>query len=235
MNFLFLLPFILFSCHSIDEKPRESDLAGSYYRVKSGDTLSEIAKKYKTTVEEIMDVNGIDNQRALRVGQALFLPDPDPIGTKIAKLKPPAKRVTNTPPAQKKNAKTSLRIFDFPVPGGVVVYQYSKAKANPYDGIGIKAPRGTNIIAPLDGKVLFVGNDGTKFGLLIIIEHVDPYITVYTHLDRAVVKTGQAIKRGATIGTVGQSGGVSIPHLHFQIRVDQRPQDPKLYLQHHSS
>lgn len=219
-------------CVSVDDKPRESDLAGTYHQVKPGDTLLVIAKKYNVPVDEIMYINGIEKERGLRVGQALFLPDPDPIGKKIAKLKPASTK--KAPPQKTATAKKSTpnpsRMFDFPVPGGTVIQDFSLAKKNPYDGIGIKASKGARILASLDGRVLFVGDDGTKFGLIVILEHVDPYITVYAHLDRAVVKAGQKLKRGEVLGYVGQSGGVSSPHLHFQIRVSERPKDPKLYL-----
>lgn len=214
------------------EKPRDSDLAGSYYQVKPGDTLAVISQKFNVSVEEIMYINGITDQRSLQIGQALFLPDPDPIGKKIAKLKEPhiKKPTLAKNAAEKKSRATNARLFDFPVPDGIIIREYSQAKNKPYDGIGIKAPRGTRVNASLDGRVLFVGDDGTKFGLIVIIEHIDSYMTVYTHLDKALVKIGQQVKRGESIGLVGQSGGVAIPHLHFQIRVSERPKNPRLYL-----
>ncbi len=116
------------------------------------------------------------------------------------------------------------------MPGGTIIHEFTLNKKSPYDGLGIKATKGARINASLDGRVLFVGDDGTKFGLIVILEHVDPYITVYAHLDRATVVAGQKIKRGDVLGYVGQSGGASVPHLHFQIRVAERPKDPKLYL-----
>lgn len=240
MNHKFLSAILLvamvlfFGCKSMPERPRDSDLAGKYYRVKPGDTMSVIARKYQVSVEEIMDINGIEHERALRVGQALFLPDPDPIGKTIARLKPkstPAKKAKKpATPSKKSVVAANKKIFDFPVPGGTIFQNYSKTKNSPYDGIGIKAPRGAKVVSSLEGRVLFVGDDGTKFGLLVIVEHKEPFITVYTHLDSAPVKAGQTLKRGELLGSVGQSGGVAIPHLHFQVRVDQRPQDPKQYL-----
>ncbi len=221
------------ACQSIDERPQDSDLAGTYYRVKPGDTLAKIANNYNVPIEEIMYINGIENERALTVGQALFLPDPDPIGKKIAKLKPksPIKTKPEKKFVEKKSAKVVARIFDFPLPSGKVFKEFSHNKKSPYDGIGIKAQKGARINASLDGNVLFVGNDGTKFGLIVILEHVVPYITVYAHLDHAQVKAGQKLKKGDAIGTVGQSGGATFPHLHFQIRVAERPKNPKSFLQ----
>lgn len=171
------------------------------------------------SIEEIMDVNGIGENR-LKVGQNLYLPEPDLIGKKLARIKPETK--------VSKDFK-SEPIFHMPVLGPIV-RNFSTAKDNPYDGIAIKAPLGTKVKAALDGQVIFVGNDGNKFGLLIILEHQNPYITVYTQLDEAKVHVGQKIKRGEVLGTVGRSGGAKSPHLHFQIRIEERPEDPKKYL-----
>ncbi len=237
MRFLIVIFSVLVinACQSIGEKPRDSDLAGSYYQVKPGDTLGKIALKANVPAEEIMYINGIKDQRSLRIGQALFLPDPDPIGKRIAKLKPQQtikKQATKTSASKQAEKKPDLqaRIFDFPVPGGVIIKEYTNNKKNPYDGVAIRAPKGARINAALDGHVLFVGDDGTKFGLIVILEHKDPFITVYAHLDRAIVKPGQQLKRGDLLGHVGQSGGAPAPHLHFQVRVSQRPKNPRHYL-----
>jgi murein DD-endopeptidase MepM/ murein hydrolase activator NlpD len=251
MRFLFILCLIVsfINCISIDEKPAESELAGKYHRVKKGDTLSLLAQKYRSSAEEIMDVNGVDSEKSLRVGQELFIPDPDPIGTRIIKhaskkvvkaAAPQAKKMGGKTPRQAlatKPKKTIIsadqKIFDFPVPGGNIFKTFSANKQKPYDGIAIRAKRGSPVIASLDGKVIFVGDDGTRFGLLVIIEHKDPYISVYTHLDKALVKAGTIVNKRHPIGTVGISGGVATPRLHFQIRVSERPKDPQLFLRPH--
>jgi lipoprotein NlpD len=227
-NFLSLIIlFMLQSCITLDNKPQESELPGKYYRIKEGDTLELIARKYRISIDEIMETNGIENPRALHIGQTIFLPDPDPIGTKIAKL---IKSKENKVISPAKEKETSAKIMDFPVPGGKIFREFSRDKKNPYDGIGIKANQGETIVAALRGKVIFVGDDGTKFGLIVIIEHEKNLITVYTHLDKALVSTGQEVQSKTPLGLVGTSGGVSFPRLHFQVRHKQRPKDPRLYL-----
>lgn len=222
--FIVILASFLSSCASID-RPKNSDLAGQYYRVQEGDKLAAIAKKYRLNPEEIMEINGIDRAEGLKTGILLFLPDPDPIANKIKQY---AKKLE---PKKTQPTKTStLHIFDFPVPGGIITRTFSQSKQKPYDGIGIKAKRGSPVLAALDGKVIFVGNDGTKFGLLAIIEHQEPYITVYTHLDSSKIKVGDQVKSRQVIGTVGLSGGLSSALLHFQIRVAHKPRDPAQYL-----
>lgn len=229
----FFLPLLLVlqNCQSLEERPTDRDLAGVYYRVKPKDTLASIAQKHRLTAEEIQDVNGIDDERSLRVGQALFLPDPDPIGKKIAKLKAtPAPQKKSSPKKVAKVTAAHHALFDFPLKHGEIVHNFSKAKQNPYDGIGIKAPLGEKVLAAQNGQVLFVGDDGTRFGLLVIVEHKDPFITVYTQLDKALVKAGQNLKKGQPLGLVGKSGGAKFAHLHFQVRLNRKPVDPKAYL-----
>ena len=199
---------------------KQSNIPGNYYRVKSGDTLSSISMTHKVSVDEIMEINGIEDSRSLRVGQELFLPDPDPIGTKVVSLRRPSK------PVRPKNLVGVVPSLDFPVPEGKIFRAFSRSKESPYDGIGISAKLGARVVAAKKGRVLFVGDDGTKFGLLIILEHQDHLITVYTHLQKAHVKAEQIVETGALIGEVGDSGGVSSPRLHFQVRLNERPQNP---------
>lgn len=223
---VFIFSLSIISCITPHERLSDGDIAGRYHRVKKGESLSQIAKKYRSHSSEIMEVNGIEREKSLRVGQELFIPDPDPIGTRIKKHRgnSPLKVAKKTVP------KNVQKIFDFPVAKGRIFHRFSSSKQNPYDGLGIKAPRGAPIMAALDGKVIFVGDDGTRYGLLVIIEHRDTYISVYAHLDKAVVKPGQDVKKRDVIGNVGISGGISTPHLHFQIRVNERPHNPEDYL-----
>jgi murein DD-endopeptidase MepM/ murein hydrolase activator NlpD len=219
----------LLACQSVRHHPKPEEIPGSYHTVQKGDTLDLIAKKYKCRLDDLKDINAIDEGQRLRLGQKLFIPDPDPISTTIAKVN------SLMPQAQKGaalDAKENVsldRIMLFPIFGGKVVRGFSKAKKQPYDGIGIDAPRGAKVLAALSGKVLFVGDEGTRYGLLVVIEHQAPYITVYTHLSKALVKVGQIVDQGSSIGLVGTSGGLKYPHLHFQVRVNQLPKDPRLF------
>lgn len=224
--------WLFYGCMSLTNKPRDSDLAGTYYRVKPGDTLSEIAKEFRCSTTEIMYINGIEDERALVIGRLIFLPDPDPISTKIAILAKKKSRVQKVVPKiePKKKPAPPQRQFLFPVPGGIIVSRYSDQKKKPYDGLGIKAPHGSPVVASLKGRVLYTGDDGTKFGLIVIIEHPEHFITVYAHLDRAIVSEGNSVAAGKTIGFVGKSGGATTAHLHFQIRLNERPQNPEKYL-----
>lgn len=222
--FILISLLIITGCYTLKDANISHDIPGKFYRVKAKDTIEAIAQKYKVSIDEIKDVNGL-NHNHLQTGQILFLPNTDIIGVKINKLI--ANKPLNQPQKSHKDLSPS---FLFPVPKGRIAINFSKDKAHPYDGIGIKAPLGSNVLAALDGEVLFVGDEGTHFGLLVIVAHQEPYITIYAQLHKSLVKTGQKLKRGQILGILGMSGGAKEPHLHFQIRKHRRPVNPLSYL-----
>lgn len=94
-----------------------------------------------------------------------------------------------------------------------------------HTGLDISAPRGTPVSAAHDGKVLFAGWYG-GYGKLVILDHGDGVSTLYGHLSRIVVTTGQSVSRRQVIGYVGSTGYTTGPHLHYEIRRNGRPINP---------
>lgn len=91
---------------------------------------------------------------------------------------------------------------------------------------------GTNILAANDGTVIYVKTTyvaGKGYGKYLIIDHGGGYSTLYAHCSSISVKTGQTVKRGDVIGKVGSTGNSTGPHIHFEIRVDGKAQDPLLW------
>lgn len=89
---------------------------------------------------------------------------------------------------------------------------------SPHTGIDIKAPAGTQVIAPQDGRVIYVKN--TFFGgNSLIIDHGLGIYTMYFHLKEIRVKEGEMLRKGEVIGTVGMTGRATGPHLHWGIRI----------------
>jgi murein DD-endopeptidase MepM/ murein hydrolase activator NlpD len=88
-----------------------------------------------------------------------------------------------------------------------------------HEGIDIVAPKGTPIKAPADGIVTFSGVD-PSLGNMLVLDHGYGVITRYGHLNSALVREGQRVKRGDTIATVGSTGRSTGPHLHYEIRIN---------------
>jgi murein DD-endopeptidase MepM/ murein hydrolase activator NlpD len=103
-------------------------------------------------------------------------------------------------------------------------------KGTQNDGINISAPKGSPVVAANNGVVAHVGNQLRGFGNVILIKHDNGTMTVYAHLDKATVKKGAVVNAGDPIGTVGQTGTVNKPQLHFEIRKGRKPIDPDEYL-----
>lgn len=120
--------------------------------------------------------------------------------------------------------------FIWPVEGKILSAFGAKEQGNRNDGINISAPRGTPVRATENGVVAYAGNELRGFGNLVLIRHSDGWITAYAHNDKLLVRRGQIVRRGQDIATVGSSGGVTEPQLHFQMRQGKNAIDPTKHL-----
>ncbi len=98
-----------------------------------------------------------------------------------------------------------------------------------HNGLDISAKTGTPVIAPADGVVSFTGQN-YGYGNLITLNHGYGYKTKYAHLSKMLVKKGQAVKRGDTIGLVGNTGRSTGPHLHYEVHREGVPDNPTRYI-----
>ncbi|HRQ61963.1 MAG TPA: M23 family metallopeptidase, partial [Alphaproteobacteria bacterium] len=80
------------------------------------------------------------------------------------------------------------------------------------------------------GQVVYAGNELRGSGNLVLVRHDNGYMTAYAHLDRIDVRPGMKLARGQTLGTVGSTGSVREPQLHFEIRRGTEAIDPALHL-----
>jgi murein DD-endopeptidase MepM/ murein hydrolase activator NlpD len=97
-----------------------------------------------------------------------------------------------------------------------------------HSGIDIAADRGTPVQAPAAGVVAFAGTHA-EYGLTVIVDHGQHLRTIYGHLSKVGVASGQTIARGAELGLTGNTGRSSGPHLHYEILVNGRPVNPRAY------
>jgi murein DD-endopeptidase MepM/ murein hydrolase activator NlpD len=96
-------------------------------------------------------------------------------------------------------------------------------------GLDIAAPHGKEVDAPSDGVVVFAGLEG-GYGNVIVIDHGYGIKTRYGHLSKVLVKAGEHVKRGTPIANVGNTGRSTGPHLHYEVRVNGIPQNPRKFL-----
>ncbi|HEY5337424.1 MAG TPA: M23 family metallopeptidase [Rhizomicrobium sp.] len=117
--------------------------------------------------------------------------------------------------------------FASPVSGRIIENFGDIGNGQRNDGINIAAPVGTPIRAAADGVVSYAGNELKSYGNLILIKHDGGYVTAYAHANSIGVARDQHVAKGDVIGTVGQTGDVDRPQLHFEVRQGMKPIDPR--------
>lgn len=127
-------------------------------------------------------------------------------------------------------AARSSSKFSWPVRGKILSGFGAKPNGLVNDGINIAASRGTTVKAAENGVVAYAGNEVKGMGNLIIIQHSGGWMTVYAHLDSMALRRGARVNVGQKIGTVGASGKVDQPQLHFEIRKGTKAYNPSQYL-----
>jgi len=120
--------------------------------------------------------------------------------------------------------------FIWPIQGRVIGNFGPREGGLHNDGINIAAPAGTRIRAAENGIVVYAGNQLQGFGNLLLIKHADGFVTAYAHADKLLARRGERVERGQVIATVGQSGNVASPQLHFEIRRGPQVIDPRTEL-----
>jgi murein DD-endopeptidase MepM/ murein hydrolase activator NlpD len=118
--------------------------------------------------------------------------------------------------------------FRWPAKGRVIA-GFGGAGGN--EGINIAVPEGTPVKAAEDGTVAYAGSDVKGYGKLVLIRHDGGYVSAYAHNGEINVKPGEKVKRGQPIAKSGQSGNVTSPQLHFELRKGPQPIDPMPHLQ----
>lgn len=202
---------------------------GTYYFVKPGDTLAQIAHKYRLDWEAIAQINGLGEDH-LVVGRRLFIPHKknlEKFGVVSRTISSTRGKAPKIQGVQAKRPKKSPKGFKFiwPVDGGRITSRFGTRWGRPHDGLDIAAKPGTAVLAAEKGKVIFAKRFA-GYGNLIVVKHDGDYFTAYAHNQDVFVRKGQKVKRGQRIAVVGRTGKATGPHLHFEIRQGTQSIDP---------
>jgi murein DD-endopeptidase MepM/ murein hydrolase activator NlpD len=120
--------------------------------------------------------------------------------------------------------------FRWPVKGRVISEYGTKPNGLRNEGINISVPEGTGIRAAEGGIVAYAGNELKGYGNLVLIRHEGGWVTAYAHNRELFVKRGDTVRRGDVIAKAGQTGSVTSPQLHFEVRKGATAVDPMRFL-----
>ena len=170
--------------------------------------------------------------RPAAVEQAVLAPPSKPVPKQSqtaqatpAKWHPPQPQ----PPSNAKDRSQpyASKGFDWPVRGRILSNYGAKESGLHNDGVNIQGALGAPVMAADAGQVMYVGNALKGFGNLILIKHDNGWVSAYGHLNDTRVARGDYLDRGDIIGSIGQSGRVDSPQLHFEIRKGAEAIDPE--------
>jgi murein DD-endopeptidase MepM/ murein hydrolase activator NlpD len=239
--------------------PAAAAAAGNVHVVAPGETLMSISRRYHKPLKQIADANHIPPHQHLKIGDRIVIPGkvvataapaaqaaPQPAPPPVATAKAQPTRTpaaTPAPAAPKVTAEVAPAAnyaaagapatadagaggpaFHWPLRGRVI----SGFPKN--DGIDLAVPEGTAVHAAEDGVVAYAGNELKGYGNLILIRHSNGFVTAYAHASELMVKRNDPVRRGQVIAKSGQTGSVSAPQLHFEIRKGSTPVDPMQFL-----
>jgi murein DD-endopeptidase MepM/ murein hydrolase activator NlpD len=239
--------------------PAQATAAGEVHIVQSGDTLMSIARRNGVTLTALARANHIQSSTKLGIGDRLTIPaGAHPVAAAHPAAAPapqvtqprtvPTEKVASAPVQNARvavakeephTAETSVKTaeptgaipsFRWPVRGRVISGFGGKPNGTQNDGINLAVPEGTPIKAADDGVVAYAGNELKGYGNLVLIRHANGFVSAYAHASELMVKRGDTIKRGQVIAHAGQTGNVTSPQLHFEVRKGSTPVDPTPFL-----
>lgn len=213
-----LLVLLVAGCGSSsrwDQAPREQHV------VRSGETLFTIAWRYGKDHRDLARWNRLGDGSLIYPGQVIRLYPPRGAGNAPEAPRTSSPRRLPTIPSAPPPA------WAWPTTGPIAVEFGERPGAG--TGILVSGRAGQPVRAAADGRVVYAGGGLIGYGQLIILKHNDTYLSAYGHNASLLVKEGEAIKKGQRIATMGEGPG-QMPRLHFEIRRNGKPVNPRQYL-----
>jgi murein DD-endopeptidase MepM/ murein hydrolase activator NlpD len=200
------IPSSIHSEHSQEEFPKK---VGAYHKVNKSETIWRIAKTYGVTIQDIIASNNIPDVAKIEANQLIFIPG--------------ASQVLSVPV----ETDTDEDAFIWPLQGAVTRYFREVKGGASSAGIDIKSLSVAKVKASRRGRVIFA-DYLAGYGYTAILDHEDGFYTVYANNAKLLVNLGERIPKSTHIAMVG--GSRQEEHLHFQIRKNNREENPLHYL-----
>jgi murein DD-endopeptidase MepM/ murein hydrolase activator NlpD len=186
------------------------NIKGIVHTLATGETLGTISKRYSVSVAKLASANGITDPSLVHVGQQIIVP-----GVKPRR------------PADKLSSRGGL-LFAWPARGWISS-RFGRRWGRMHEGIDLAAVYGSPVVAAAPGRVVYAGWEG-GYGKLVTVDHGWGYQTRYGHNARILVRVGQRVERGQVLASAGSTGNSTGTHVHFEIRVNGRAENPVTWL-----
>ncbi len=203
-----------------------------FHPVMPGETIYRIARYYGVSVDSVVRANRIRNVSQVPVGTRLWIsgttrrPPGHPLPPPAEQRSRQVAKVRSASGAEL--ARRHGLSFGWPV-RGELTSRFGRRWGRRHEGIDVANRRGTEVRAAEDGRVIYASPLGA-YGNVVIVRHDGRYETVYAHNRRNRVRKGSRVRKGQVIAELGETGNATGPHLHFEIRENDRARDPLLYL-----
>lgn len=209
----------------------QSGKSSAYYRVRDGDTLTQIAREHDQSVGDLLRWNKLENANQISSGMLLRVQPPfHDASSKGAGSPPPP------PQAQSKVRKPaaahtgSAASASAPVHGIALVWPAEGKLVSSYNGTSAKGltitnSAGTPVVAAASGTVAYAHNGLRGYGNLVIVRHEHNFLSIYAHNSKLLVKQGDRVKQGQRIAEMGNTDARRV-ELYFELRQGGQPVNP---------
>jgi lipoprotein NlpD len=220
--------------------------------VRQDETLMQIARQYKVSVDNIAKANNIDNRNVIFTGQELYIPadgrlnQVEKSGSKSSEIKAVSEKETSggtggssdkirSDPGRIDNGRAGIPDkargpWIWPLSEGRIVSEFGNHGGLHQDGILIETEFRAPVYSIGDGVVSYCGGGIRGYGNIIIIDHGDGLTSVYARNDDNLVSLGDGVGKGEMIARVGRMERLSNPTLYFELRRHAIPKDPLRFL-----
>ena len=223
------------------------------HTVRAGETMIAVSRAYGVGLGDLIALNRGYDPNLLKPGQTLRLPpvlaaasNPAPTPVRVvarpATAAPLAVAAVPVPRAHARDLAAARAAatrdppplsgggFLWPVDGSIVGRFGEGPDGRRNDGVNLAATLGAPVRAAENGIVVFAGETVPAFGRMLLIRHAEGYLTAYAHNDTLLTRVGDVVERGQTIALAGNTGSVTAPQVHFELRKGTDALDPAEHL-----
>lgn len=218
---------LLAACSTVPGRSGAPAASGAYYRVKEGDTLTQVSRRYGRSIEELMRWNKLSNPNEISAGMLLRVQPPfHDGGTKEREPQHGDSRGVAKPAPYIGSAAAASA----PVHGISLVWPAQGRLLATYNGsssrgLVIAGEPGSPVVAAAAGTVAYANAGLRGYGKMVIIRHEHDFLTIYAHNSKLLVRQGEHVRQGQRIADMGNTDSRRV-ELYFELRRGGQPVNP---------